>query len=92
MQAYQGQCSNACHQADLSGSGLVRALKDLPFLGVWGNISTSELFDSIKTSMPPTNVGGLSDETYLGIIAFILSANGAVAGDIPLLCRFRHFY
>ena len=85
LQAYQVNCSNACHQADLSGSGLVPALKDLPFLGVWGNISTSELFDSIKTSMPPTNVGGLSDETYLGIIAFILSANGAVAGDIPLL-------
>jgi len=85
LQAYQQNCSNACHQADLSGGGPVPALKDLAFLGVWGNISTTELFDSIKTSMPPTNAGGLSDETYLAIIAFILSANGAVAGDTPLL-------
>jgi alcohol dehydrogenase (cytochrome c) len=85
LQAYQVNCSNACHQADLSGGGLVPALKDLPFLGVWGNISTNELFESINTSMPPTNAGGLSDETYLNIIAFILSANGAVAGDMPLL-------
>ncbi len=85
LQAYQQNCSNACHQADLTGGGLVPALKDLAFLGVWGNISTTELFDSIKSSMPPTNVGGLPDETYLAIIAFILSANGAVAGDVPLL-------
>lgn len=85
LQSYQLNCSNACHQADLSGGGPVPALKDLAFLGVWGNISTSELFDSIKTSMPPTNAGGLTDETYLAIIAFILSANGAVAGDTPLL-------
>ncbi|MGA1742595.1 MAG: PQQ-binding-like beta-propeller repeat protein [Pseudohongiellaceae bacterium] len=85
LQSYQLNCSNACHQADLSGGGPVPALKDLAFLGVWGNISTTELFDSIKTSMPPTNAGGLSDETYLAIIAFILSANGAVAGDTPLL-------
>jgi alcohol dehydrogenase (cytochrome c) len=85
LQAYQTNCANGCHQADLSGGGPVPALKDLAFLGVWGNISTSELFDSIKTSMPPTNAGGLPDETYLAIISFILSANGAVTGDVPLL-------
>ncbi|MFL2841040.1 MAG: PQQ-binding-like beta-propeller repeat protein [Pseudohongiellaceae bacterium] len=85
LQAYQVNCSTACHQADLSGGGPVPALKDLAFLGVWGNISTSELFESIKNSMPPTNVGGLSDGTYLAIIAFILSANGAVTGENPLL-------
>ncbi len=85
LQAYQVNCSNACHQADLNGGGAIPALRDLGFLGVWGNISTNELFDSIKTSMPPTNVGGLSDETYLAIVAFILSANGAIAGNNPLL-------
>ncbi|MBN4053372.1 PQQ-binding-like beta-propeller repeat protein [Haliea sp. AH-315-K21] len=85
LQAYQVNCANGCHQPDLSGGGAIPALRDIGFLGVWGNISTSELFETMKTSMPPTNVGGLSDETYLAILSFILSANGAVAGENPLL-------
>ena len=52
LQAYQVNCANGCHQADLSGAGNVPILRDIGFLGVWGNLSTSELFESIKTSMP----------------------------------------
>lgn len=85
LQAYQVNCANGCHQADLSGAGPAPILRDIGFLGVWGNLTTSELFNTIKSSMPPTNVGGLSDETYLAILAFILSANGAITGDTPLL-------
>ena len=85
LQAYQVNCANGCHQADLSGAGTAPILRDIGFLGVWGNLSTAELFNTIKTSMPPTNVGGLSDQTYLAILSFILSANGAVSGDTPLL-------
>ena len=85
LRAYQLNCANGCHQADLSGAGSVPILRDIGFLGVWGSLSTSELFETMKTSMPPTNVGGLSDDTYLAILAFILSANGAVPGDTPLL-------
>ena len=85
LQAYQQNCANGCHQPDLTGGGAVPALRDIGFLGVWGGISTNEFLDTIKTSMPPTNVGGLSDETYLALVSFILSANGAVTGDTPLL-------
>lgn len=85
LQAYQLNCANACHQADLNGSGPVPPLRDIGFLEIWGNLTTTELFESIKTSMPPTNVGGLPDETYLSIISFILAANGAVPGEAPLL-------
>ncbi len=85
LRAYQANCANGCHQADLSGGGVIPALKDLGFIGSWGSSSITEFFETIKTSMPPTNVGGLSDQTYLSIIAFILSANGATAGDTLLL-------
>lgn len=85
LQAYQQNCSNGCHQPDMLGGGPVASLRQLGFSSIWGTSTVAELFETIKTSMPPTNVGGLSDETYLGIIAFILSANGAVTGDSPLL-------
>jgi alcohol dehydrogenase (cytochrome c) len=85
LQAYQQNCSNGCHQPDMLGGGPVASLRQLGFSSIWGTNTVAELFETIKTSMPPTNVGGLSDETYLAIIAFILSANGAVMGDTPLL-------
>ncbi len=85
LQAYQQNCSNGCHQPDMLGGGPVASLRQLGFSSVWGTNTVAELFETIKTSMPPTNVGGLTDETYLAIIAFILSANGAVMGDTPLL-------
>ena len=85
LQAYQQNCSNGCHQPDMLGGGPVASLRQLGFSSVWGTNTVAELFETIKTSMPPTNVGGLTDETYLSIIAFILSANGAVMGDTPLL-------
>ena len=35
--------------------------------------------------MPPANRGGLNEETYTDIVAFFLQANGAPAGERPLL-------
>jgi alcohol dehydrogenase (cytochrome c) len=85
LQVYQQNCSNGCHQPDMLGGGPVASLRQLGFSSIWGTSTVAELFETIKTSMPPTNVGGLTDEMYLAVIAFILSANGAVSGDAPLL-------
>jgi len=85
LQVYQQNCSNGCHQPDMLGGGPVASLRQLGFSSIWGTSTVAELFETIKTSMPPTNVGGLTDEMYLAIIAFILSANGALSGDTPLL-------
>jgi alcohol dehydrogenase (cytochrome c) len=54
------------------------------FAGKWGNRATSELVAKIRSSMPPTNPGGLPEETYLNIAAFVLQANGGAATDQPL--------
>ena len=53
-------------------------------MNAWGSRTTAELIGYIQASMPPSNRGGLSDETYANIAAFILQANGAPAGDRPL--------
>ena len=39
--------------------------------------------------MPPGNRGNLGDDNYLRLVAFLLSANGAPAGDQPLTTTTR---
>jgi hypothetical protein len=59
-------------------------LKGDEFAFLWGNKSLGELFDRMKTSMPPDNPDGLSMETYRDLTAFILRANNYPAGDAEL--------
>jgi alcohol dehydrogenase (cytochrome c) len=54
------------------------------FVAKWGNRATSELVGNISASMPLARPGGLPDETYLAITAYLLQANGGVPGDTPL--------
>jgi alcohol dehydrogenase (cytochrome c) len=76
---YQARCA-ACHLADLHGSNEAPALAGSNFLSVWQSRTTVDLFNRIRTSMPPNNPGSLSDQDSINIVAFILEANGAVAG------------
>jgi S-disulfanyl-L-cysteine oxidoreductase SoxD len=45
------------------------------FLTRWQGRTAAELFAKTRTTMPPTNPGGLSNETYMDIVAYILRAN-----------------
>jgi alcohol dehydrogenase (cytochrome c) len=85
LAAYQTNCSQGCHQNDLSGSGPIAALRGPPFTSSWNNRPVAELIASMRTAMPPTNAGGLPQQTYVDLAAFILSANGGVPGENALL-------
>ena len=78
--AYQAQCSS-CHQADLRGQGDAAPLAGAEFMGAWGRRSPRELFTFMQLTMPPTRPGGLSQDEYLNIVAFVLQSNGAPAGS-----------
>ena len=80
---YERVCA-ACHQSNLQGSFEAPQLAGDSFLQFWGDLSAADLFTRIKDSMPPENPGGLSDESYLDIVAYLLQANGAPAGNTPL--------
>jgi mono/diheme cytochrome c family protein len=80
--AYARSCAS-CHMPDLSGSNEMPALAGTAFIGTWGGRSTKELFEYMKTSMP-YGLPSLSTEAYESITAYILEANGAVAGSQPL--------
>jgi len=81
--AYAQSCA-ACHGRTLSGGGEAPALAGSTFMASWGPHTTQELLTRIRTSMPPENPNGLSVETYASIVAFVLKANGAQAGQSAL--------
>src|SRR5690349_4539732 len=81
--AYQANCAG-CHAADLSGIGNALPLSGLPFTGSWGNRTVGDLVGFMEGAMPPNNPGGLGEQNYLNIAAFVLQSNGARAGNQPL--------
>ena len=89
LAAYQGNCAS-CHQNDLTGSGAAVPLRGQQFLSTWNPRTAGDLVRSIQATMPPDDPGGLPDDTYVSIAAFILSANGAEAGEVPLIASSRH--
>lgn len=82
--AYLLNCATGCHQPDMAGVGPIAPLRGERFLSSFGTRTVGELTNVIRTSMPPTNAGGLSQETYLNIVSYILAMNGGQAGLNPL--------
>ena len=46
------------------------------FVAKWGERGTNELLAQARATMPPDRPGALSEETYLGLVAYLLQANG----------------
>src|SRR5262245_32164646 len=74
---FGGRCAG-CHGADLGG-GEAPQLAGTGFRAAWGTRTANELVTYIQSNMPPGQ-GGLSAADAAGYAAFILAANGAVAG------------
>jgi S-disulfanyl-L-cysteine oxidoreductase SoxD len=82
-EAYAVHCSS-CHMADLQGVS-APALKGEQFMDNWREDSLKSLFSFIQTNMPANRArGSLSDETYIDILAHILSVNMFPAGPSEL--------
>ncbi len=78
--AYLATCAQGCHQPDMTGIGPIAPLRGEAFLSSFGSRSVGELTEAIRTAMPPTAPGSLSQETYLNLTAFILAMNGGRPG------------
>src|SRR5215471_12613251 len=86
--AYLSHCAS-CHRPDLGGRNDAAELAGSNFVRAWGARTTSDLLTFIRTTMPPGNRGNLGDENYVNLVAFLLSANGARAGNQPLTASAR---
>ena len=70
---YDKSCVN-CHNADFYRDRLTR----------YENKSVGALFDSVSTTMPQDNVGGLLTSEYIDVLAYIFSITGSPAGNTEL--------
>jgi alcohol dehydrogenase (cytochrome c) len=80
---YQASCSG-CHAEDLSGQNSASALAGGLFMSSWGDRTPSDLVSFLEGAMPPSNPGGLGEQAYVNVTAFILDFNGARPGNQPL--------
>ncbi len=62
------------------GPGLVGE----PFLGPWDGESLGEMMALVQETMPQDNPGGLSEQDYADVIAYVLQVNEFPAGDDEL--------
>lgn len=79
---YEESCIG-CHQADLGGQNEALPLKGPHFFTSWGGRTPRDLFAFLSTSMPPGQ-STLSASQYLGLIAYLLQANGGTSGQTAL--------
>ena len=76
---YTGKCA-VCHDA----GGETIKLVGTAFTDRWKARGTKDLYTRIKTTMPFSNPGSLSDAETAQVVAYILKANGAKAGTADL--------
>ncbi|HEY3837111.1 MAG TPA: cytochrome c [Bryobacteraceae bacterium] len=80
-QAYNSRCSG-CHGDDLSRLGGV--LQGDKFMEHWREDNLANLFNTIRSTMPPGPRGGVSEAEYVDILAYLLERNGFPTGKAAL--------
>jgi alcohol dehydrogenase (cytochrome c) len=85
---YQANCSS-CHAENLSGQNSASALAGGVFMSSWGDRTPGDLVGFLEGAMPPSNPGGLGEQAYVNVTAFILDFNGARPGNQSLTAATR---
>src|SRR6266542_3947005 len=80
---YAERCAS-CHAPDLSGIDQAPALTGADFMTEWNDLSTNDLFERVRISMPADKPGSLERQQVADVIAFILQKNGLPAGQTEL--------
>ena len=78
--AYDSNCA-PCHGLKLVGPE-APGLVGMDVMQNWD--SAAGLYDFISVAMPPSAPGMLGEDTYLNIVSYIMSFNGAQPGDTPM--------
>jgi cytochrome c553 len=82
--AFQAKCAT-CHGPDLhSTDPEAPDLTEGAFRFGWKGKTLASRFEQIRSTMPYGNAFSLDDQTYIDIVAYILSFNGIPAGNQKL--------
>jgi mono/diheme cytochrome c family protein len=74
-QRFKASCSS-CHTPSSFGGG--------SFAERWSGQTMAEVFDFVSNAMPENDPGGLKQEQYVDVLAYILSVNGYPVGNDEL--------
>ena len=77
QRAYEQECA-ACHLDDLMGDGIAPSLIGAAFFFRWSDLSMSDMYTAIRTTMPQGAPASLSASGYADISAYMLQKN-----DVP---------
>jgi mono/diheme cytochrome c family protein len=80
---YSQNCA-MCHGEDMTGGAGTPSLSGPDFSFGWKGKPASDLFDYVRTKMPPGQIGSLTDQQYLDVVTAILKRNGAAPGQTEL--------
>lgn len=80
---FNDQCAS-CHGPEMSGGEMAPPLAGSAFLSNWDGETAGSLEERIRITMPQGAEGTLSRQQVVDIIASILAANDAPAGDTEL--------
>lgn len=91
MQVINERCV-ICHASNLQGGPAVPTLVGPAFTFKWNGKPLRELFDVMRSTMPPGQAGILDEQNYADVLAAILQSNEFPAGqaqelhaDLPAL-------
>jgi len=83
--AVYGRNCTDCHGTTLdNGEFGGPVLKGFYFRQKWAPLGVGALYSFTKGLMPPDRPGGLTDQNYADLIAYLLSNNGYMPGDKEL--------
>jgi hypothetical protein len=82
---YKKSCT-VCHRDDLGGSD-GPPLTGIDFFIRWREHTVAEMLDEIQMTMPQSEPGSLSPQTYLDIIGFLFKFNGVPTGTTDLVAE-----
>ena len=80
---YRQACSS-CHARNLEGGEMGPGLLGRPFIAPWEGESLAELMAYMQETMPQDNPGGLNEQDYSDVLAYVLKVNEFPSGDVDL--------
>ena len=80
---YSSSCAS-CHGDQLTGGEIAPPLAGGEFLSNWHGLTVGQLFERIRTGMPPGVPAKVPRDAKVDIVAYILSYNRFPSGDREL--------
>jgi len=81
--AYNSECAS-CHGDQLNGGEMAPPLAGGEFMSNWNGLTVGDLFERIRTGMPPGVPGKVGRDAKVAIVTYILQYNKFPSGTTEM--------